>query len=186
MIRINQNAKANRRRNLFRLRKIMRQVVRNLTGMYRNLPIVRILQIQVPDHRQRPLSDCASDIQMPVCLQGQHHKRLLHVALYITVMICRNNNSPQRAVAVKADRQKVIVILEHVAHHECPHHRPSKRRRRSASRSSVLPSFFLIPFIHISPGRRKLHSGGHLHRAVTKKKQRLIAIHSFNQLLPLL
>ena len=95
-----------------------------------NLSIVGILHVQIPDHRQRPLSNSAADIQMSIRLEREHHKRLLHIPLHISVMVRRHNNGTQRSVSVKANRQEVIVILKHITHHECPHHRSAKRRRR--------------------------------------------------------
>ena len=95
-----------------------------------NLSVVGILHIQIPDHRQHSLSNGAADIQMSVCLEREHHKRLLHISLYISVMVRRHNNGTKRSVSVKANRQEVIVILKHITHHECPHHRSAERRRR--------------------------------------------------------
>ena len=88
LIPVHQNPQAAGCWNLLRLHKVSREILSNLTAQQRDAAHIRFFHIEVPDDGQRTvLADGSPHVQLPIASQRQLHRRLLHSAPDVALII---------------------------------------------------------------------------------------------------
>ena len=130
IVMVHQDAQSYRGRNLLRFRVVIGQVIGDLTAVQGNLSHIGILQAQVPDDGQGSAAYCPAHIQMTLGVGRQDDHGIGDIAFDVTMVIRGDRNALQGTVAADLNGQQILVIFQHIRHHQGPAHGPAQGRCR--------------------------------------------------------
>ena len=115
---VHEDSQRHNRRNLFAQIIVIREVLGNLAGLDVHLTHVRFLETDVLNDDQASLANRSSYVEVSEHVRRQDNFRVCDISLDGAIRTGCDGDAAQRAVSLELDRQEILLILHHGAHHE--------------------------------------------------------------------
>ena len=129
IVSLHQHTQAHGRRRLFRIGKVIGQILSNLSCLKFSLSNIWLFHAHILYDAQDSQAKSAPHIQLAFCIGRQHHARIFRKSFYVRMGIGCYGQTANWSAAFNLKRKDILRSLHHSAHHGSCRQEPPKGRR---------------------------------------------------------